>query len=157
MKKGEIITAGLFVIIALIGIIDAFRLGFGWQADGPAAGFSVLWLSLLLLFCSAMLLVINVKKADTGDNFFVGRQGLNEVLRIFFTATILTLGIIYPGVYFATIGYCLIFVRWLGKHNWATVIIFTIVMTGAVYFGMEKGLQLPLPKSLLWRKGLFPI
>ena len=157
MKKGEIITAGLFVLVALIGIRDAFRLGFGWAADGPQAGFSVFWLALLLLGCSVALLVINLKKPEGGDPFFNGKQGLAEVIRIFFTATLLTIGIIYTGVYFATIGYCLLFVRWLGKHSWVTVIIFTIIMTGAVYFGMEKGLQLPLPKSLLWRKGLFPI
>jgi len=157
LKKAEIITAGLFVLVALIGIVDAFRLGFGWAADGPEAGFSVLWLSLLLLVCAVSILAINLKKPDTGDDFFVSKQGLAEILRIFFTATLLTVGIIYTGVYFATIGYCLLFVRWLGKHRWATVIIFTIIMTGAVYFGMEKGLKLPLPKSLLWRKGLFPI
>lgn len=156
MKKGEIITAGLFLLIALIGLRDAFRLGFGWQDDGPQAGFSVLWLSLLLLVCAVSLLVINLRK-PTGDDFFVSKQGVAEIGRIFLTATLMSIGIVYTGVYFATIGYCLLFVRWLGKHSWATVIIFTIVMTGAVYFGMEKGLQLPLPKSLLWRKGLFPI
>ena len=156
MKKGEIITAGLFIIVALIGIMDAFRLGFRWSYDGPQAGFSVLWLSLLLFGCSVGLFIINLRK-PTGDNFFVSKQGTAEIIRIFLTATMMAAGIVYTGVYFATIGYCLLFVRWLGKHSWATVIIFTIVMTGAVYFGMEKGLQLPLPKSLLWRKGLFPI
>ncbi len=157
MKKGEIITAGLFILVALIGIMDASRLGFGWEADGPQAGFSVFWLALLLLVCAVLLVVINLKKTDPGDRFFENKEGLAEVVRIFFTAILLAIGIVYTGVYFATIGYCLLFVRWLGKHRWATVIIFTIIMTGAVYFGMEKGLKLPLPKSLLWRKGLFPI
>jgi hypothetical protein len=157
LKKGELITAAIFIVVALIGLVDAFRLGIGWAADGPQAGFSVFWLASLLLVCAVSILVINLKKPDTDDKFFVGKQGLAEVIRIFITATLLTVGIIYTGVYFATIGYCLLFVRWIGKHRWATVIIFTIIMTGAVYFGMEKGLKLPLPKSLLWRKGLFPI
>ena len=78
------------------------------------------------------------------------------MIRIFFTASLLTVGIIYTGVYWATLGYCILFVRWLGKHRWSTVIIFSVVMTAAVYFGMEKGLRLPLPKSYLYKHDLFP-
>ena len=51
--------------------------------------------------------------------------------------------------------FCLIFSRWLGKHRWVVVIAFSVVTTLAVFYGMEKALKLPLPKSPLYYKGLF--
>ncbi|NOY87378.1 MAG: hypothetical protein GXP52_08770 [Deltaproteobacteria bacterium] len=157
MKKGELITALGFIIISIVTLREAFRLGFGWvEQQGPAAGFTLFWLGLLMLLCSVMILVIGLRKKDDGEPFFVNKQGLWEAVRIFFTAALLTVGIIYTGIYWATLGYCILFTRWLGKHRWRTVILFSVVMTVAVYFGMEKGLQLPLPKSFLYKRGLFP-
>ncbi|GBE14431.1 tripartite tricarboxylate transporter TctB family protein [bacterium BMS3Abin14] len=157
MKKGELITALGFIIASIVTLGEAFRLGFGWvEEQGPAAGFTLFWLGLLMLLCSIMIFVAGLKKKNDGEPFFVSKEGLLEAVKIFFTASVFTVGIVYTGVYWAIIGYCLLFTRWLGKHRWSTVILFTVIMTAAVYFGMEKGLQLPLPKSFLYKKGLFP-
>ncbi len=155
MKKAELITAVVFIITALIGIGDANRLGFGWEADGPQAGFAVFWLAALLLGCSVGILVINLMKRGKDEEFFVGAEGMWEAIRIFFTSILITLGIIYLGVYLATFGYCLLFSRWLGKHRWPAVVVFSVITTLAVFYGMEKGLHIPLPKSPLYHKGLF--
>lgn len=154
MKKGELITAVVFILLALIAIVEAFRLGFGWTDYGPAAGFSVFWLAALMMACSVALLLVNLKK-DDGEGFFVNKAGMAEAIRIFFTAVLFTVGIIYLGVYIAGFVYSLLFSRWLGKHRWPTVIVFSVVLTLAIYYGMEKGLKLPLPKSPLYHKGWF--
>ncbi|MFV1957078.1 MAG: tripartite tricarboxylate transporter TctB family protein [bacterium] len=154
MKKGELITAVISIVISLIAIIEAARLGFGWQADGPEAGFALFWLGVLMLVCSAGILVNAVRSKDEED-FFVSREGMMEAVRIAFTSFLIAIGIVYMGVYISTLIYSALFSRWLGKHRWRTVIAFSLITTIAVFFGMEKGLKLPLPKSILYQKGLF--
>ncbi len=154
MRKGELIVAGVFILIACIVIGDTIRLGFGWTEYGPQAGF-VPFGEAILLMVSAIVIFIGGLKQKDEKSFFIDRRGMMEAIKIFFTAVLLTIGIIYLGVYVSTILYAALFSRWLGKHKWSTVMIFTVVLTLAIFFGMEKGLKLSLPKSPLYWKGLF--
>lgn len=154
MKKGELISAVVSIVISLIALVEAVRLGFGWQADGPEAGFALFWLSVLMLICSGAILANAVRSKDT-EEFFVSKEGMMEAIRIAFTSVLITIGIIYMGVYISTLVYCVLFSRWLGKHRWPAVVAFSIITTLAIFFGMEQGLKLPLPKSIFYQKGLF--
>ena len=154
MKKGEFITAVLSIVISLVALGEAVRLGFGWTPEGPESGFALFWLGVLMLSCSAGILFNAVRSKDQED-FFVGKQGMMEAVRIAFTSLLITIGIIYLGVYISSLLYCALFARWLGKHRWPAVIAFSLITTLAIFVGMEKGLKLPLPKSIFYQKGLF--
>ena len=59
MRKGEIITAGLFLVLSLIIIVECFRLGFGWEPQaGPQAGMVPFYLALLMGGCSAYVMYL---------------------------------------------------------------------------------------------------
>ena len=154
MRKGELIVAAIFFIIACVVVGEAFRLGFRWGLSGPQAGFVPLGEALLLMISSVVIFISGLKD-KSGKTFFIDKRGMTEAVKIFGTAVLLTVGIIYLGVYVATILYAALFSRWLGKHKWSTVVIFTVILTFAIWFGMEKGLKLSLPKSPLYWKGLF--
>ena len=154
MKKGELIVAAAFILVAAVVIGDTVRLGFGWTEYGPQAGFVPFWEGVLLMVSAFVILISGIRQKD-GKDFFNGRQGLMEVVKITFTSILLTIGIIYLGVYVSTIIYAILFSRWLGKHRWPSVIAFSIIITLVIFFGMEKGLKITLPKSPLYWKGLF--
>ncbi|UCD46605.1 MAG: tripartite tricarboxylate transporter TctB family protein [Deltaproteobacteria bacterium] len=154
MRKGELIVAAIFFIIACVVVGEAFRLGFRWGLSGPQAGFVPLGEALLLMISSVVIFISGLKD-KSGKTFFIDKRGMTEAVKIFGTAVLLTVGIIYLGVYVATILYAALFSRWLGKHKWTTVVIFTVILTLAIFVGMEKGLKLSLPKSPLYWKGLF--
>ncbi len=145
------------MILSVIVIAESVRLGFGWEeASGPQAGFVPFYLALLMLFASIFIFYLawkSEKKDD--DNFFVNKQGMMEAIKIAGTSLLFSIIIVYAGVYFAILIFSPIFVRWLGKHNWPTVIMFTIGITLAIYFGMEVGLKIPLPRSPLYMQGKF--
>ena len=156
MKRAELIVSGVFSVIALIVIVDSVRGGIGWvPQQGPAAGLVPFYLSLLLLVSAVFIFIVNLRKADSGKGFFTSVRGRAEAIRIFFTATLLSVGIVYLGIYIPTFLFSILFPRWLGKHRWIPTIIFAVILTAAVFYGMEKGLKLPLPKSFLYQKGLF--
>ena len=154
MKKGELIAAVVSIALSLVAIIEAARLGFGWEADGPKAGFALFWLGMLMLVCSLGILFQAVR-SKSEEKFFVSHEGKMEAFKIAFTSLLVTVGIIFLGVYISTLFYCALFSRWLGKHRWPAVIAFSIITTLAIFFGMEKGLKIPLPKSIFYNKGLF--
>ena len=154
MRKAELIVAGVFILIACVVIGDTIRLGFGWTEYGPQAGFVPFGEAMLLLVSALVILVAGLRE-KTDKTFFIDRRGMTEAIKIFGTAVLLAVGIIYLGVYVATIVYAALFSRWLGKHKWSTVVLFTVILTLAIFIGMEKGLHLSLPKSPLYWRGWF--
>lgn len=155
MKKGELIVSAVFMFISAIVIVDSVRTGAGWTEYGPAAGFVPFWEGLLMLI-SSIVIFIDGLRLKTDEAFFVSARGFWEAVRITFTATLFTLGFIfYLGVYITTFLYCILFTKWLGKHRWVSTIAFAVIMVAAIYFGMEKGLKIDLPKSEFYEKGLF--
>ncbi len=157
MRKAEMITAAMFMILSVIVIVECFRLGFGWEPQqGPQAGMVPFYLALLMFLCSAFICYLGWKKGKEEDeNFFINREGMMEAGRIAITSLLFTVLIVYAGVYFAMLIFSPIFVRWLGKHSWPAVIGFTIIVTLTIYFGMEVGLKIPLPRSPLYMQGKF--
>jgi ABC-type polysaccharide/polyol phosphate export permease len=147
------------MIVSVIVVIECFRLGFGWEeGSGPQAGFVPFYLAMLMFGCSIYIFYLGWKdEKKEGDNFFNNREGMIEAIRIAGTSLLFSIIIVYAGVYFAMLIFSPIFVRWLGKHSWPTVILFTIGVTLAIYFGMEVGLRIPLPRSPLYMQGKFII
>ena len=147
------------MLLSVIIIIECFRLGFGWQPEaGPEAGMVPFYLSLLMLFCSAFVFYLGWKQEKKEDDtFFNNKEGMMEAGRIALTSLIFSIIFVYAGVYFAMLIFSPLFVRWLGKHSWPAVIAFTIIITLTIYFGMEVGLKIPLPRSMLYMHGKFII
>ncbi|MFH1293245.1 MAG: tripartite tricarboxylate transporter TctB family protein [Pseudomonadota bacterium] len=154
MRRAELLWAAMFLVIAAIVIGESVRLGFGWEEYGPQAGFAPFWIGVLLLLSGGAVLLRGLRMKGS-DNFFVNRQGMWEASRIFLTSIMVTVGIVYLGVYIATIFYTVLFSRWLGRHRWPAVIAFAVITTLVVFYGMEKGLRIPMPKSPLYQKGWF--
>lgn len=153
LKKGELIVAGLFILISAIVIGDTLRMGAGWTEYGPDAGFVPFWEGVGMLIASILIFLGGLK--EKASDFFVSKDGFWEVIRISFTSIVLTIGIVFLGVYISGFFYAIWFARWLGKHRWVSSIAFGIILMLAIYFGMEKGLKITLPKSLFYEKDMF--
>ena len=157
MKRAELIAAAVFILIGVVVIGASIGQGIGWiSQQGPSAGMVPFYLALGMALTSAGIFLKHLKGDDPGKPFFKGHPGMMEILKIFGTSTLLTIGIVWFGVYYPTFVFSVIFTKWLGKHTWWSTIVFAVILTLAVYYGMEKGLQIPLPKSPLYYKGIGP-
>jgi hypothetical protein len=156
LKKGELLVAGSFALVSIIVLIASVGQGIAWiPQQGPSAGMVPFYLALVMGLASVGIFMKHLKSHDTTP-FFKSKRGLVDVWRIFFTAILLTVGIVWMGIYYPTFIFSVLFAKWLGEHKWWSSIVFALVLTFAVYFGMEKGLQLPLPKSFLYNQhGIF--
>jgi len=145
------------MVLSGIVIAECFRLGFGWEPQaGPQAGMVPFYLALLMGGCSAYVMYLGIKaEKKEDDNFFINKEGMMEAIKIAVTALIFSIILVYAGVYFAMLIYAPLFVRWLGKHSWRSTITFTVIIVLVIYFGMEVGLKIPLPRSPLYMQGKF--
>jgi len=136
---------------------QCYVIGIGWvEQQGPAAGMVPFWIAVLMLVSSIYILWMGVRQdSEKEGNFFVNVEGRNEVVRIAATTLLFTVIFVYLGCYFAMLVFSPIFVKWLGKHSWKATIAFTVIITVAIYFGMEVGLKIPLPRSPMYMHGQF--
>ena len=56
MRVAEVVTASVLMLLGIIVIFDAVRLGFRWGANGPQSGFFPFWLPLIMVLCCAAII-----------------------------------------------------------------------------------------------------
>ncbi len=155
MRKAELLWGVAFLAVAVVVIGESIRLGFGWEEHGPQAGFVPFWLAIIMVVCGGIIifrgLLMNVR-----ESFFMSRPAMWAMIWVFLTSTLLAIMIWTLGMYIATVVFAVLFACWLGRHPWYVALGFAIIMALAVFYGMEKGLTIPLPKSPVYAKGWLP-
>lgn len=155
MRRAEIITAVGCIAVGGIAISDAIRLGFGYERWGPEPGFLPFWLGVLVIVCGAAILIKGLL-VKTKESFFLGRPALISASYVALTSALFCVLMAVVGTYIATAAYAALFSAWLGKHRWYSVLVFAILTPVIIYFGMERGLLIPLPKSPVYARGWLP-
>ena len=67
----ETVVALLFLVAAAIVVYDSNRIGFGWQAEGPAAGFFPFWIAVGMAIASLINLAQALYDREYGEEAFV--------------------------------------------------------------------------------------
>ncbi|MFQ5827338.1 MAG: tripartite tricarboxylate transporter TctB family protein [Dehalococcoidia bacterium] len=155
MRKAELLLGAAFLVVAAVVIGESTRLGFGWEEHGPEAGFVPFWLAMIMVGCGGVIIFQGLPMKER-ESFFMSRPAMWAMIWVFLTSTLLALMIWMLGMYIATVVFALLFAIWLGRHSWYVALSFAILMALVVFYGMEKGLTIPLPKSPGYAKGWLP-
>lgn len=158
MRIAEIAIAILFLGLGGVCLAEAFRLGFSAVGiNGPQAGFIIFWLAVVQIAMALIILYQGIRrKKKAEESFFITKKAALEAGYVTLTSFGFCLIMGLLGTYIAIFVYSLVFTWWLGKCHWYSVIGLAVIMTLACYYGFEKGLMIPLPKSP-WYIGGFPI
>src|SRR5215510_12919058 len=100
MRRADIITASLLMVLGGIVLFDAVRLGFRWGTDGPESGFFPFWLAIILLLSCLGIIIQAVRRGS--EEPFVSREQLGLVLKVLWPATAMVLLIHFIGLYVAS-------------------------------------------------------
>ncbi|NIS61132.1 MAG: hypothetical protein GTO13_10645 [Proteobacteria bacterium] len=155
MRRVELLWAAAFLVVAVVVIGESFRLGFGWEEHGPQAGFAPFWLAIVMVICGGIIFLRGLL-TKVQESFFMSRPAMWAMIWVFLTSTLLAFMIWTLGMYIATVVFAVLFACWLGRHPWYVALGFAIIMALSVFYGMEKGLTIPLPKSPAYAKGWLP-
>jgi putative tricarboxylic transport membrane protein len=158
MRTADLVTAGFLIVVGGVVLYDALRLGIGWSTDGPRSGFFPFWLAVVLLLCAGAVFVRAWRRH--ADRAFVTRGQLIPVAKVLIPVVafiLLTSGIklddraVLPGLglYVAATLYLAVYMRWVGRHGWVTVVVLAVAIPVVTFMIFEKWFVVPMPKGPL--------
>jgi len=145
MRAAEVVTASVLILLGGVVLFDAVRLGFGWGPDGPRSGFFPFWLALIMVLCCAVIL-LQALSQPSGKSF-VNREQLGSVLSVLWPAVAAVALMHFVGLYVASAIYLGFYMRWVGRHSWATVFALGIGIPILTFLIFEKWFLVPMPKG----------
>jgi putative tricarboxylic transport membrane protein len=147
VRTADAITAAVLLLLGGVVLLDAIRLGFGWGTDGPQSGFFPFWMAGLLLLSSAAILGRTLRRAR--GSRFVTREQVRSVLTVLLPAVGMVLLTQTLGLYVASAIYLAFYMRWVGRHSWATVGTLAIGVPIVTFIIFEQWFLVPMPKGPL--------
>ncbi|WP_029351802.1 tripartite tricarboxylate transporter TctB family protein [Bosea sp. 117] len=144
-RSVELGTALLTLLFGLIVVYGSWKVGFGWGADGPQAGFFPFYVGLIIVGCS----LINLLSALREDPrvLFAEWGQLGQVLKVLVPTTLYCLAVEPLGIYLPSILLITVFMKWLGKYGWGLTAAIALGVPAAFYLVFEKWFLIPLPKG----------
>jgi putative tricarboxylic transport membrane protein len=157
MRRADIYVGLGMMLVGIISLADAVRLGFGWGHSGPAAGFFPFYMGLGIVICTIFIVLRAVKtyRKDGPGIPLIPEGGFTQILWILIPAIGVVLLTELIGLHLATIVYLAFNIRVLGKMRWINVILISILVPLSMYIVFDKVFLIPLPEGL-WGKALIP-
>jgi putative tricarboxylic transport membrane protein len=147
MRAADLATAGVLFLLAGVVLVDAIRLGFGWGSDGPQSGFFPFWLAVVAMIACVAIATQAARRARTRP--FITREQAVPVLKVLAPALGLVLAMQVIGLYVSSAVYIGLYMRWIGRHRWATVLALSIGVPLVTFVIFERWFLVPLPKGPL--------
>jgi len=143
----DAVVAAILLVIGVVVIIEARRLGAGWTTDGPGAGYFPFYIGLIVCISSLGILwqALFSKARDTGP--FVDKLQLTRVMSILVPAAIYVLAIVFLGLYVASAIYIALFMIVLGKYSPVKSVLIAVIVNAVFFVMFEVWFKVPLYKG----------
>ena len=135
------------MLLGGIVLFDAVRLGFGWGGDGPRSGFFPFWLAAIMVVSCAIIIAQALRGGR--EQRFVSREQLGPVLKVLWPAVAAVFLMHFIGLYVASALYMAFYMRWVGGHSWAAVVILSLALPIVTFLVFEQWFLVPMPKGPL--------
>ena len=151
MRTADLVTAALLMALGGLVIYDAARLGFGWGEEGPRSGFFPFWLAVLMVVISLAILIQALMRAS--KKTFVTREQFVPVLKVLVPIAGFIAVTDPPGpwsglgLYLAGGLYLGFYMRWVGRHDWRSVVALSFAVPVITFFIFETWFLVPMPKG----------
>jgi len=143
------VEAGVAIVIAVfacIVIYGSMKVGTGWGAEGPKAGFFPFYVGIIILISSAVNLGIILLDKEANHLFAEWGQ-LRMVMSVVIPTAIYVAVIPFVGLYIPSMILIALFMRWLGKYGVPIIAAVAIGVPVAFFIVFERWFLVPLPKG----------
>jgi hypothetical protein len=158
MRKADIIVALGLMVVGLLALGDAVRLGFGWGMSGPESGFFPFYMGLGIIICTSFIVLRAIKiyrKEGTGKPL-VPEGGTTQILWVLIPAVGVVLLTELLGLHLATVLYLAFYMGVVGRIHWSKVILLSLLVPFAIYVLFDKIFLIPLPEGV-WGKNIMAL
>ena len=149
MRKANIGLAVFFLIMGLVCLYDSIAKGWRWlPVTGPGAGFLPFYLSVGCIVGSILIILKELKKADTGAPL-VPEGGLAPILWVLIPSTVMLMIVPIFGLHAAALIYIAFYMRVVGKIEVWKCAAISILFPVSLYVIFDKVFLIPLPSGLV--------
>jgi putative tricarboxylic transport membrane protein len=148
MHAAEIGTAVILLALGALVMYDSLRVGQGWAADGPQAGFYPFYVGGALSAAAFGLLLQQLFGTAKGGRF-VGRVELRRTLALLWPSILFVAATYLVGIYVAAAVFLYFFMRWHGKYRLLSPLPLCLGVPLAMFLLFEIWFAVPLPKGAL--------
>jgi hypothetical protein len=145
----EAVVAALLLIIGLVVVFEARKLGAGWTSDGPGSGYFPFFIGVIITISGAGILYQALLGKNRNTEVFVDSVQLKRVLSVLLPATVYVLAITFVGLYVASAIYIALFMIVLGKYSWVKSVIAALAVNTVFFCMFEVWFKVPLFKGAL--------
>ncbi len=147
-------SVDIAVSLLLLGLAcllgwDSWRLGAGWESDGPQAGYFPFYLSVLLGAASLFGLGTALVARAAADEPFVTRDQFRRVLQVLVPTFLFVLLTQYLGLYVASFILVAGFMWFIGRIALWKSVLTAIVFVVAMFFIFDVAFDVIMPKGPL--------
>ena len=145
---GAIAGAAIFLAGGVM-MFDSWRVGAGWEADGPAAGYFPFRIGVILCAAAANVVFRCLFARERDERVFVTWDRLRLVLMVLVPTLVYIGAIHFIGIYVASALFIGAFMRVMDKRRWPNVVLVSVGVAGTLFWMFEKQFMVPLPKGPL--------
>ena len=151
MRTADLVSAALLMALGGIVIYDAVRIGVGWGDEGPRSGFFPFWLAALMVAISAAIIIQAL--VSRSKKPFVTRDRFVPVFKVLAPIAGFIVVTDPPGpwsglgLYVAGGLYLGFYMRWVGRHDWRSVVALSFAVPVITFFIFESWFLVPMPKG----------
>jgi putative tricarboxylic transport membrane protein len=158
MRKADIIVALGLMVIGLLALGDAVRLGFGWGMSGPESGFFPFYMGLGIVISTFFILLraVRIYRKEGSGKPLIPEGGLQQILWVLLPAVGVILLTELLGLHLATVLYLAFYMGVVGKIQWGKVALLSILVPLVIYILFDKIFLIPLPEGV-WGKNLLAL
>ncbi len=145
----DAVVASLLLVLGVVVMFEARRLGAGWTSDGPGSGYFPFYIGLLISISSVGILYQSLfsKSRDTGA--FATVKQTKQVASVLIPAAFYVLAVTFLGLYLASAIYIALFMIILGKYSPLKSVLVGVGVGVYFFLMFEVWFKVPLYKGML--------
>ncbi len=143
----DAITAVVVFVIGVVMMVDNYRIGVSWAADGPESGYFPFHIGLILCIASVAVLIKSLFGKQRNLTVFVSWARFRLVLMVLVPTALYVLAIQFAGIYVASALFIAAFMRVLGKIAWLKTVLISVGVNLLLFWMFEVQFMVPLPKG----------
>jgi hypothetical protein len=145
----DAVVAVCLIVIGVVQIVEARRLGADWTTDGPGAGYFPFYIGLILAISGAAILVQSLRARKTDDSVFVDSVQGKRVLSVLVPSVLYVAAITVLGIYVASAIFIALFMIVLGKYSPLKSVVVGVAVNALFFMMFEVWFKVPLFKGAL--------
>ncbi|MBK5205686.1 MAG: tripartite tricarboxylate transporter TctB family protein [Polaromonas sp.] len=148
-SKVDAITAIVIFLIGVVMMVDNYKVGAGWAADGPQSGYFPFRIGAILCVAALVVFFKSLFGKTRDHAIFVSWQRLRLVLMVLVPTIVYVLATQFVGIYVASTIFIAAFMRVMDKRSWLKVLLISLGVSAALFWLFEIQFMVPLPKGPL--------